>query len=570
MTQDTAHAPTIPQSLSEVAAGSYSEARAAIPPIGSPNSRANLRAVAAGVVDSLVEQSARIAARLVPTAADAAAFALWDEICDALARDWLTTDIFCTRTGRLLSTVDPAPWLDYLRLVASMPATDPARVGTVARIKAAIISQKAYAIAPVVLDISGAGLALARIVDPRDYCIISLSRFFAAPAYGQSVSPGAPAPRVQPLDLARRGEILGQARELMAELPAPVLAYAAECLGLYLSNIDPLRLPAACNPLAHYKGDLLAPWRSVATVSHLCGRLVQGLIAEIAALKLRPVASLSKGDLRRLRVHFGGSHAHKSQRGDLAAYNRAIREGIKDRAADARAHKDRLTARERALLADVRADSDLSLLLDVLDLQSAISATGRSIPAELETRDAPAVLTRQAAIREARAAEADSLLGDPLALDLSGILAMGELPDEFLPAIDDEADFINAGLFTAEELAEFDFDFGGDDTPEDDDVSAHSDLLAALDLETVMAQAQPTVRPSSVTRPARRNSAIDDETARLLESAMRGELDNPPAPAPTRRPLFAPKPVAPAPALAEPVPAPRPGGAKIRTFRRPV
>lgn len=540
-----AQPPKTPDPLAAVARASYDAARNALAPIGSPNTSKALRSVASGVVDTLVEAASRAAGAIVQSRADTEAMALWDTLLDRLGDDWLTDAIYCTRTGRLLSRVDPLPWLDYLRVIAAMPADSEPRRGAESRLLAAIIAQKAYAVAPVVLDISGPGLQLARAADLRDYCVISLSRFFEGPQAVTSASPGAPARKLQAVDLARRGEILGQAREMMGELPPAVLAYAAECLGLYLSHIDPLRLPPGQSPLALYGGDMLAPWRSVSTVAHLCGRLVQGMIAEIAALKLRPIAALTKGDLRRLRVHYLGSPAHKNSRAETAKLKAAIAQGIKDRAADARATADRMTGRELATVSALRADSELSALLDLIDLQSAVSATGRTVPVELSASDAPVAISKRDALRAAKTAEADNLIGD---LDLSELLALGDLPSEFFPTIDSDDDLIDLGICTAEDIAAFDFDFAQDDDDDDsdDDVDASADLLAAFDLDSLIADATPTHRKPSVPGAPRKMPVAkpakpapvpnaDDDLAAILQAALDAPIA-PTAPAAPAKP----------------------------------
>lgn len=555
--------------IQETARAAYEAARNLQLPAGSPNTLRNVQAVAGGLVDALVDAAQQIAARVVKPADDVAALALWDDVCDKLGAHWLTPTIYCTRTGRNLGDVSPAGWLDYLRLIAAMPVDDPARTHAVDRLVAAIVSQKAYAIAPIVLDQSGAGLSLARLVDARDFCLMSFARFMSPTAHGGSHS----------VVLAQSGEILAQARDMMADLPTGVLAYAAECLGLYLSHIDPAKLGPGLNPLAHYGADMLAPWRSIATVGHLCGRLVQGLVSEIATLRLKPASALTKSDLRRLRVHYTGSPGHQQLRANLAAYRAAIRQGIADRAHDARQSKQRLTTSQRDALGAVKADASMAELLDLLDLQAVIGATGRGVPVQLDQADAPAVMSRRDQVRAARQSHADALLGDDL-LDLTMLLT-GDLPDDFLPALTDEADLISSGIFTADEIAGLEFDLAdgwadADDDAPDDDVQDVADLLDSLGLDALLADAMPTVgRRAQAIQPGKPVAvpvppALDlqsDLQAAMLQAAIDA---SPAAPIQRRKVVGSGNPPVTVPPSVQPAqPAqPAPGGLILR--RRPV
>lgn len=497
--------------IADIARASYEAARAAIPVTGSPNTQLHLRAVSAGVVDALVDASEAAALRVVQPASHIAAMTVWENVLDRLAASWLTDNVYCTRTGRRLYQVQPDDWLDYLTLIASVQEGDPQREAAIDRLVSAIVALKGGAVAPVVLDVSGAGLAVSKLVDLRDFCLISIARFFprARQSSGPSINAGAINSTM--LDAAQRGEILAQCREVMADLPRPVLAYAAECLTLYLSNIDPAKLPPGHNLLDHYAGDFVAPWRSAAAVAHLCGRLVQGMVAEISKLRLKPLDSLTKADLRRLRVHYTGSDAYAGIRGQSAAW----RASLKASQAPVMSHQHI----ERLKL--LSADPDLAALLDTLDLQTAIAATGRNVPVDLSAPDATIALDRRELAAKARAADADALIGD--VLDISAMLLNGDLPPEFLPMIEAETDLVDAGLFTADELAELDLDFigGADDaapSENDFDFAIAEAILGSLDLPTEATAKLPKRKPLAMSKPQSANP--DDAQAAMLFAAL--------------------------------------------------
>lgn len=567
MTAD--QSPAITATIAEVAQSAYQAAQSASLPVGSPNSRAQVRAVACGVVDSLVDAATHAAQMTLAPASTQAALAVWDDVLDRLAEHWLTDVIYCTRTGRRLYQVDPADWLDYLALVARLEPSDPLRTSTIDRIVAAIVAQKSAAIGPVVLDISGPGLTLSRLVDMRDFCLISIAKFFPASRPSGSSSIAAGAIKSDMTEAAQRGEILAQCRELMADLPRPVLAYAAECLSLYLSNINPAKLPPGMAPLDHYHADWLAPWRSTATVAHLCGRLVQSMVAEISRLRLRPLDKLTKADLRALRVAYSGSDAYSGIRAKSSAWRASLK------ASEVKP----LSSRAAQRVAIMSADPDLAALLDTLDLQTAIAATGRQVGVDLSRPDANIAISRRDAAAKLRREEADNLIGDDM-LDLSSLLVNGTLPAEFLPAINDEADLVEAGLFTEAELKSLDFDLFGadddDDANDEDDTDADliAEILGALDtpdLDNVTRKTirAPLAKPATPATPA----TLDDMTVAALTDAL-GDVFLVPstphaAPAPIKRRVVKSAPVMPD-ATPAPAPAPAPAPIAPRVIQRRV
>jgi hypothetical protein len=432
-----------------------------------------------------------------------------------------------------LGLVTPDGWGDYLAAIAALGET---RAGDDAleRLVAAIVAQKAHAVAPCVLVSSSSSLALIRETSPADFLAISLGDLFDMPRGSQSLA------------LAIRAEKIGAARAAMARLPASAVQYACETVGLFLSYVKPGLLGADLNLLAVYgvgaDTDVAAPFASVPALWHFCGRLVQIMVRAIGQATLKPVDRLTAGDLARLRVHYRGDArfqslrlARSELRGARAAAKRLSSSvplvmGKKNR--DALAYVG----------ADLLADFGAALLLDTLDLSFASGAMGRALPVRLESEaQADLALARQSDLRALRddAAQAGAMLD---LCDLSALLVSGDLPDDFLPVVENESDLIALGL-EFDSLSDAGDWFGADDLadPADDDGEAVlPDWLQAF----AMDQAKPTAAKSA--KPAKPSPHAD--ALALAASFGLGAGD---VPAPARRVIGglapAPVPVAPAP-----------------------
>lgn len=511
--------------IGQIAAASYAAACGLVHPDVTRQGAAS--AVAAGVVDCLVDDARAAARSVAPAPSDDAARGVWAALLEMLADSGLSPALYCTKTGRRLGHVSPDAWGDYLRAIGQLGDT---RAGDDAtrRLLDAITAQKAHCVGPAVLHTSGASLALIRRVSPADYLCIASARLWpllrGASAIVQAV----------------RAETLGAMRARLDLLPDAALQYACEVVTLYLANIDPARVPVADNLLAHYAGDFAAPFQSVATLGHFCGRLVQMLTALIARHRPRPLAAITRQDMRALRVHWVGLKEYQTQKADRAALRHAMRQADFARL---------LTGSERAAIGiasrALAGNSAVSALddfaasfLDALDLQAALAATGRAVP--LAATDAQ----EASKARKVAAAWREDAGGDDLAdgdlLDLSALLASGDVPADLLPTIDNEDDLVTAGLMSVSDILAF--DWSGDEYDEDEDEDAQADMPPDLLADAMaIADARRDIRkPAALSAGPAKPAKIDPNLATIaaLEAALSGPAMTP-QPAPVRRRVVA-------------------------------
>lgn len=520
--------------LQDAARASYA-AIADLPPLtgwGKGKEAANTRAIAAGIVDVLLDDAARAVTNPASASAaadDAAAARIWDDLLDLLAQDGLSPVYFCTRTGRAMGRVSPDGWRDYLAGIAALGETRAAD-DAMQRLYDAMIVRKGHEIAPAVLTSSADNLAMIRATCPVDFLMIATGRLWPMPRGASS------------FDLARRGETLGKARAWACALPPATVQYACEIVTLFLSNIDLPRVPIAENLLMHYSDDIAAPWQSAASAAHFCGRLIQMITRLIARHRTRPLDQITRADLRALRIHWKGHADFQAQRQARAEYRLALQaavdlNGMIGNAGD----KANQRSAERFLAAGgvlPQIDDFAASLLDALDLQIALASTGRAVPLHAESQ-AEKVKARQvvASYRDATASGASD--ADPFGdlFDLSQLMAGDGMPSDLLPVIDSEEDLISAGLMTVSDLLGLDESdlFGADEDEDEDEDAPMSDADLARAISAALGEARASApRPRPAARP--KPSTADD----LVTQALQAALDAPdPAPRPaSSRPVI--------------------------------
>lgn len=465
--------------IHDAARASFDAIRAAShdPAMTKRNSGAALSAVAGGVVDMLTERAASFAASAIAPASGSGAGAVWSDVLDTLAALGLSPVLYCSRTGRRMGLIAPDAWSDYLETIADLGETRAADEMR-GRLVSAIIAQKAHCVAPVVLVSSGAALATIRETSAPDFLCRALCDIFPLPRDAQSDGQAA------------RAESLGHARAAIAALPSGAVQYACEVVTLYLSYVQPARLPGEQNPLVVYgsgaSADLVAPFGSSASLGHFCGRIVQSMLHLIASAKLRPVDKLRPADLRTLKVHWRGLPEYEVLR-DGRRMIRAARRSVSRAGAlpslgrAGRSYVDALDDTSAGLLSGF-ADA---LFADALSLSTAAGVAGRSLPVELESEaQAQTALDRRAELREIKEQSAS----DDLALDLCDLssLAASGAADGFAPMIDSDDDLLTFGQI---DVAAFDWLDDDDDDVDDDDADdlagvpdwLQSDLIAQAD-----------------------------------------------------------------------------------------
>jgi len=404
-----------------------------------PDNLARGNAALSGLLQDVASRADAAALRVLPTMADNAAAAIWADVLELLAQDGLEAVIYCARSGRRLSDIDPRPWRDHLavihRLGVSRVADD-----ALARLYTAVLYQVGQTVAPSLLVTSQEASAFLREFLTVDFVIAALSRVVPI-VRGADANQSA-------LFSAQRAQLLGKLRASAEMLSRPVLGYLAECLTLYLSNVAPGKVPREYSALGHYRavgwaGALDSP----ASVSHLCNRLVLTLWQLIQSRKVLPVERLSVSDLRALRVHWSGLQEYQDLRAIRAVMLRPL----------ARVGSTALGERIDARAASSWASSGgLSFdLADSLDLQSALRMTGRKVMlAVSDPVQHKALIQRRADIQRL----AEGMLetgadddGDTLGLDLSDLAMSGGLGDAF-NSVPYESPLDLLGLDTDEEL----------------------------------------------------------------------------------------------------------------------
>lgn len=428
---------------------------------------AGASAVGASVVDILVSDAARAAARAIATPSTDAGAGVWSDTVETLASLGLDPVIYCARSGRVLSRLDAAPWADLLAGVAALGDT---RAGDAARerLLGAVLAQMGGTVAPPVLVDSADALALLRDTAPRDYLAISLSRLFPCP------------PRADTMARAKWAAMLGRVRAGIDTLPPAVLSYCCEVVTLYLSYIHPARLPGDLSLSVSYPGgDWSGCCASVAAAGHLCGRIVQSLFTLLARERQRPVASLSASDLRALRTAWGGVPSYAEQKAARAALRGSVSDAM-------RPLSKRLSTAAIERLRNAAGLSPEALALDLSDLQIAAAMTGRTVPVHF---DSPAAMNAAQAARDAGKARAADLLGgagvetaEPvfdIAAELMALTAQG-MPDAFASSFDDVGEIVGADLWSVDDVVQFDFDHIGDDGEDDESAEGIDDLQAEL------------------------------------------------------------------------------------------
>ena len=449
-------------------------------------------AVASGVVDLLVTQAQIAARKIAPSVADDAARAVWGDVVDTLREIGLVGPdgavwLHCSKTGRKVGQVQPDYWLDDLRAIARLGNT-PSAEAALSRLVGGIVCQMAYAVAPVVAVSHVSALASLREFEPVGYLVQAVGDCFPVPARASSV------------DLALRAQGLARLRAGASALPFGVVQYACEVLALFLSHVQPRKVPGNVNPLLTYgAAGWFGAFDTIATASHFCGRVVQCIFALIARHRVKPMAALSRADLAALRVHYDGSSLYMAQkqarailRADLAsaenirAYRMVTIDGKRRRRVMSGADIEAVR-RAMGLSADVL-NLDFSGLSDLADLQAASAALGRPVQVAVASR---AELSALESKRDAAKAQAAALLDDGGAvfdagasLDLGALLLAGALPDDFGDALEigSESDLVRQGLVTLEEVLDFDFTMPGDDEEESDSLDDDSEGFSSDDL----------------------------------------------------------------------------------------
>ena len=441
--------------IHQTANESFQQAAIAEPGLNTPEHSATM---ATAIVDQLTT-SAASAITSVSQPSTIAAQRVWNDVLEILQSHGLTTAIYCTRSGRLLSSINMDAWQDYLDQIAALGETSQAD-HTLRNLVSAIIAQKAHTVAPVVLTTSATSLAMIRETSPADFICVALNQVFPMPRGAQSA------------ELAIRAEKLGQARRYMNALPSASLQYACECLTLYLSHIRPHKLEANRNLLSFYgfaeQTDFPSAFQSIATLGHFCGRIIQQMIDLISQHRLRPVNELTQADLLSLRVHWQGSPVYQALRNARREWRNAQ--------SQIKVPKIRGLGNANKLISDLATSIDTTPLddfansfLDTLDLSAAMQAGGRKVRVILESEKAAEIaLAKHAELKAARKAaqEADEALQT---FDLTSILVSGELPAELIPEIDTPQDMFDAGLVDFDDLAGFQLSDDDDDAIDDED-----------------------------------------------------------------------------------------------------
>lgn len=479
---------------------------------------ANLRAVATGIVSGLVESAELHARQFVTVQADTTAQDVWAEMLESLDAAGLTPTIYCNKSGRVLGEFNPSHWSDYLAQIAKLGESvqgDHIR----GQLLGAMTSQKAYSVAPVVLTTSGASLAMIRETSAADFIAVALGHLFPANERWQSET------------LALRAENLGRARASLELLPDSALQYTCEVLTLYLSYIRPRLLHNQGTLLDYYRDDLAAPFQSVETLGHFCGRIVQMLVDLLARHTLRPVNQIRPSDLRALRVHWQGYEPY-----------RVLRVARREWRLGKESERKRIAQRERAnnkrnILADVfggpshqRRLDDLDqntvnrfsdVLADAFDLSAVLTAGGRPTPVHTkgdeETAQALARANELRTMKEESRAQAADNAADLEALeglDISALILSNTLPAHFTSFTDDDDLAASLGLV---DLPDFDFDdYQEDDDDDSDDLAANLQRL----LDEQQADAiQEAMQSATVKARPKLSLAAQDRAASVAKAA---------------------------------------------------
>lgn len=394
-------------------------------------------AIAGALVDTLSASAALAASRAVHTPSSQAADAVWRDVLDLLAGDGLEPVIYCARSGRLLAALDPAPWADWLAGVARLGQTRSADAA-LSRLYGALLVSMGQTVAPAMLQSGPDALALLREVAPIDYLLHNLAALVPMAGRGHGL-------RADSLDMARRAQMVARWRRDAAALPRSVVEYACEVSALYLAYINPALIPARYRLGAYYPGPDALPGAlgSVASVGHLCGRLMQSIVSLICDKRAKPLTELTRADLLALKTSYHGLPGyglHKTLR-------RAIR-------ADLGGQDSRVAHKLAAInfdLATGAAALDFGYVTDLVDMQTALAVSGRAVPVRLATQAQAQSLQ---AMRAAQIEAGPDDMGG--ALDLGAIALFDMLPDDFVADIDmtGPEDFISAGWLTFDEAAE--------------------------------------------------------------------------------------------------------------------
>lgn len=521
---DPAQSSLVPADLAQAVRADLSAMRAGLGRKVSSKQADRAASITMGIVQDIALRADAAAAAAIPLASDAQVSSVWADVLDVLAGDGLAPVIYCARSGRKLSDIDPMPWRDHLQAIHMLGETRAAD-GALTRLVAAMTATMAHTVAPPLLIHSDDNSALLRELMPVDYVMSALGRVMPAlPQKGRAA---------QSTALAQRAQLLGRLRADAVNLPRPALEYLAECLTMYLAHVSPSRVPLSQNALAYYT---VHGWQFAlsdpAHVSHLCNRLILTLWTLIQSRRLKPSKLLTLADMRGLSIHWGGDPAYQNQRKQRAM----IRQGI---ALGGRADlmgADPITGRGAVRLDEGAifglGDTSAFDLADLLDMQSALRMTGRKVQIGVHSPDDKAKLDqRRTAIENlARAMvqedDASQDVSDlDMSLDLSSIAASGLLDDAFSPDLSSAENILEAGLLgddddifamlydepDDDETALSDADLDAlDEQPDDDDTD--SELLAALGLGDAATK--------MLKRPAMSSNAVADIQAAALEKAI--------------------------------------------------
>jgi hypothetical protein len=495
-----------------------------------------LNVIAGAVIDSLALQSAVAARAVLPSPLDLGVERVWAGVVESLQASGLSPRLICTKSGRISAHGAPDVWRDYLAQILHLGDTQAGDVAQAALV-GAIEVQKAFHVLPPFAVVSAHNLAMIRQTSAADFVLIALGDIFPI---GSKASAA---------ERARRGEMLADARAAILDLPPSAVQYACECLTLYLSYIAPHKISGSPTALDFYGqgafADLAAPWQSIATVGHFCGRIVQQMVAFLASATLRPIAKLTASDMATLRVHYQGLTQYRDMR--------KIRQAMKS-AKDAQANvktKTRYNADTRAVDRALRdlpetfgAGLDLNFL-DALDLSAAVSTSGRHMPVILQTdTQARSVVHRRAGLQAIRAAlDSDNAGGEDLDFfDLSSVLA-GGMPEDFAPEYEDLDELAADGLIDLDLMESEEHIDLADDESEDSE-----DILTRF----AMSQATSKLRRGLISTRAKEKalqaSVVDGLLGRFVELQSKpqavAQIAPAPAPAPLRRVIVAPAPSA--------------------------
>lgn len=325
------------------------------------------KAIISGIIDVLVERSSFKRPILPPT--QESYELLFSELKEACEASGISTTIYCNRSGFKIYDLEihhVQHMLTHYRLIRDTKSGDE----FLAKILDKISFANQNTALPFYVYSTGENLALLREHDTITYVIRALSDLFKREHH-----PNAENYAIQ----------LHNARLSLERYEQPLIAYVAECLHLYHTNIRDMReLPANVNnPLLHYNVEtaINSACSTQNNLAHLCRRIVQliyNLIAHHRGATLS-VNQLSTRDLLSLRIHYKGSEAYREQKAKLRAAKILENVGVKSWRKNATPEFTRLSS------ANINANDNL--VFDMFDTASAfITTLGKQVELQPETK----------------------------------------------------------------------------------------------------------------------------------------------------------------------------------------